>query len=425
MPESAGDRQWLTRTNHLKNVAQLAAEHADLLERVDVRWRRAIQVQNGSIEVRILPVGDSLYDGSWLCIRRTKSGWSFTLTRDKRGEPDESVRRRATPATGPRVLNDMLGCLLAGRRLDGGRTNDWGRIVRIFRQYGALEEARASLLDGVDLQWHERFGVFDNGREFGLLHNGDTPRDGRSLWMTRTPTGWNLRLVERSRHSEQVVEDLDVRLDEAAERLNELLSQMVQDTPPLEGTAQDAYRVLIRDHVGPALRSLGYKGSGGRYRREAGDYQISITFQRSRWSVKERVEYRLNISVQHPETTAAYDEANDLARAMGRQYERAPAGSWGGSLPGRLGPADMHWFALRRGDDLPSHGRMLLEAFQTFAVPAIEEQLHLPLSLPTPPDERDQLSPDELELRSRRQLAILEEAFRRRPPEPPTTNAAT
>jgi hypothetical protein len=48
----------------------------------------------------------------------------------------------------------------------------------------------------------------------------------------------------------------------AAETLNGLLEEIVSRRPAPEASAQDAYRQLLRDHVRPALRYHGYRGSG-------------------------------------------------------------------------------------------------------------------------------------------------------------------
>jgi hypothetical protein len=38
------------------------------------------------------------------------------------------------------------------------------------------------------------------------------------------------------------------------------------------GSVQDIYRVLLRDLVAPELRTMGFKGSGSRYRLDDQDF---------------------------------------------------------------------------------------------------------------------------------------------------------
>ena len=49
-------------------------------------------------------------------------------------------------------------------------------------------------------------------------------------------------------------------------------------------TAQETFRTLLRDYVGPMLRRGGYKGSAPNYRKEVGGSVIAIGFEKSKWS---------------------------------------------------------------------------------------------------------------------------------------------
>ena len=91
-----------------------------------------------------------------------------------------------------------------------------------------------------------------------------------------------------------------------------------------EVTAQQAYRVLLRDHVGPELRSRGFKGPSGRYEKIVGDYRVRIGFQKSKWSDRAHVDYRLNLSVTHPPTQARFNEANQEANAIEKVKTHPP-----------------------------------------------------------------------------------------------------
>lgn len=73
--------------------------------------------------------------------------------------------------------------------------------------------------------------------------------------------------------------------------------------------------------------------------------------------------------------------------SMGRKWEMASAGAFSAALPG-LAHAGVPWMILRPGDDLEAHAAVLLADIRNVAYPVIEEQLHLPLPLPTPPAQR-------------------------------------
>jgi hypothetical protein len=182
-----------------------------------------------------------------------------------------------------------------------------------------------------------------------------------------------------------------------------------------EVTAQQAYRVLLRDHVGPELRSRGFKGPSGRYEKVVGDYRVRIGFQKSKWSDRAHVDYRLNLGVTHPPSQARFNEANQEAKAIGKEWEYAPAGSWYAAFPGpnvamsgrildpesfarmESAPPEHHWITLRPTDDIADHAARLMRDIDNCVSPEIERQLLAPLEKPTPPQDRpDRPSRDEL-----------------------------
>lgn len=62
-------------------------------------------------------------------------------------------------------------------------------------------------------------------------------------------------------------------------------------------TAQDAYRTALRDVVAPALREMGFKGSGKLYRLDDEKYWARLGFQSSASNSAERVKFTLNMLV--------------------------------------------------------------------------------------------------------------------------------
>jgi Domain of unknown function (DUF4304) len=56
-------------------------------------------------------------------------------------------------------------------------------------------------------------------------------------------------------------------------------------------TAQDAYRTLLRTRIAPALRAMGFKGSGNSFSMARGDYEVGINFQKNKWSTRDLVTF--------------------------------------------------------------------------------------------------------------------------------------
>jgi len=177
-------------------------------------------------------------------------------------------------------------------------------------------------------------------------------------------------------------------------------------------TAQQAFRVLLRDYVGPVLRRQGYKGSAGHFHKEVGDYVVLIGFQKSKWSDREHVDYRLNLRVVNPAIVEKFKTANTAANAFDREWQDAPAGNWLASFPGAMlpllgrfllpeiffamgccNPRDA-WVTLRASDPVPLHAEALLDDIVRCVFPEIEAQIHAKLEDPDPPESRPLRSED-------------------------------
>ena len=66
---------------------------------------------------------------------------------------------------------------------------------------------------------------------------------------------------------------------------------------PTDDPAQEVYRRLLRDEVAPALRSVGLRGSAGRFAVPSTTHWVQLAFQKSQWSERDSVEFTVNTSV--------------------------------------------------------------------------------------------------------------------------------
>ncbi len=62
-------------------------------------------------------------------------------------------------------------------------------------------------------------------------------------------------------------------------------------------TAQDAYGALVKDHLSPALRELGFRGSGGSYGLPEAEHWALLSFQRSVCSDRDEARFTINVLV--------------------------------------------------------------------------------------------------------------------------------
>jgi hypothetical protein len=384
---------WAARLDGIRFQQTNADEFADLLESVESQWRGAVQVQPTTGKVWFLPSGDSLNKGSKLEVRRTRSGYVMEIsvnpgwTRSNR-----VVQRRATLENAPTIMNSLLGTLLEGRSVRGASSpeSDWPGMVARMRAYGRALGAKADLLAPLALKWSSICEISDKGgEEFGIIRRGDRADDGKAVWITPTGEGWSLRLSSQGpRKESSVTKEVRVSPQDVGRMLDELLTEMTAGFSVSNLDAQQVYRALLRDFVGPWLRKRGYRGSGGHYHQTFGDYQVEIRFQKSVWSTHESIDYLLNLSVRHLATAALYDQANREATQLGYEWEAAPAGSWHRQFPGNFGIQKSSWVTLRPGDDIAGHADHLFGDLDLAVFPEVEIQLRLPLATPTPPERR-------------------------------------
>jgi hypothetical protein len=61
------------------------------------------------------------------------------------------------------------------------------------------------------------------------------------------------------------------------------------------GDVQATYRAMLRDDIAPALRALGFKGSGSRYTLPAPESWALLGFQSSRFNTTESLTFTVNL----------------------------------------------------------------------------------------------------------------------------------
>ena len=97
-------------------------------------------------------------------------------------------------------------------------------------------------------------------------------------------------------------------------------------------TAQQTYHRMLRDWMAPALRQMGFKGSGQRFSRPDDTYECRFWFQKSRWSTPQMVSFSARFDVLHRPTFEAFRETlREADTEHGVRLVR-PAGIYGLSL---------------------------------------------------------------------------------------------
>jgi hypothetical protein len=62
-------------------------------------------------------------------------------------------------------------------------------------------------------------------------------------------------------------------------------------------TAQEAFTMMVKEQIAPALRQLGFKGSGQRFTLPDEEHWALIGLQKFTWSDRDEVEFTANVTV--------------------------------------------------------------------------------------------------------------------------------
>jgi len=147
------------------------------------------------------------------------------------------------------------------------------------------------------------------------------------------------------------------------------------------GWAQDAFKVMLRDEIAPALRQLGLRGSGQTFSLPSKTHWALVGFQKSDWSDSRQLRFTINLTVvSHDAWEAArsrFPEIGDHPVANG-DYAlpiRPMPGYWHIRI-GRLLPGDRdRWWDLGTGTDVAQLATEVMTVIREHVLPAMQARL--------------------------------------------------
>jgi hypothetical protein len=132
---------------------------------------------------------------------------------------------------------------------------------------------------------------------------------------------------------------------------------------------------MMKDSVAPALRQLGFKGSGQAFSLPSQTHFAMIGFQKSMYSDSNDVRLTANVSVI---PRSAWEEA----RAERSYLPRKPAPStfygsfaWQKRIGALLPDGKDTWWVIRAGADPTSVAAEIIESVRVYALPAMKDQI--------------------------------------------------
>jgi Domain of unknown function (DUF4304) len=156
----------------------------------------------------------------------------------------------------------------------------------------------------------------------------------------------------------------------------------VTGRPGTVDTAQMVFKIMLRDQIAPALRKMGFKGSGNNYEMFRDEYRVLIQLQRSKFSTRDSVPFDANVSVVHPATIELFSKENERARQQGKELEIG--GGYSNRL-NNLAGRNAYGFPWIVTPDEPSEpvADDFIECVRRYFLPVIEDEIRRPLPSPT------------------------------------------
>lgn len=141
-------------------------------------------------------------------------------------------------------------------------------------------------------------------------------------------------------------------------------------------TAQDEFRSLVKDHLGPRLRELGWRGSAAAWVRPHLTHWVLLGWQKGRYSTAASVDFTAHLAVMSKD---AWDAENIPAGRRPRTPASGTLGwgvGWQASIgmlvPGTAGDRSWH---VRPGDELAAIAGEVMRDVVTHGLPAVEREL--------------------------------------------------
>ncbi len=144
---------------------------------------------------------------------------------------------------------------------------------------------------------------------------------------------------------------------------------------PMTETVQDVFKELLRDRIAPALRDLGFKGSGQKFSLPTEGFWASLAFQKSQWSDAASLEFTINLTVVGKTVWETLREERSYLPASPSGNTRFGQGVWQSRI-GKLMPGGLdYWWKLELSTDPETLAAEVLASISGFALPAMHEQV--------------------------------------------------
>jgi hypothetical protein len=140
-------------------------------------------------------------------------------------------------------------------------------------------------------------------------------------------------------------------------------------------SALDAFKVMMRDEIGPALHSLGFRGSGQRFEMPSKSHWVLVGFQKSDSSNRRAVKFTLNLTVADRDAWAKARKERSYLPDRPSPNIRYGSFVWQTRIGKLLPDGGDRWWVIAEGQDVRPVALEVAEIMRLYGLPWIQSIL--------------------------------------------------
>jgi hypothetical protein len=145
-----------------------------------------------------------------------------------------------------------------------------------------------------------------------------------------------------------------------------------------DGTAQESFAAMMKSVVGPALRDLGFKGSGQTFSIPSETHHALLGFQKSVYSTSDAVRVTVNVCVVPVDVWNEVRQERTYLPAKPTPNTLYGDFAWQKRIGELMPTGEDTWWDVAAGRDTAPVASEIVEAVKTFALPAMRQRLGSP-----------------------------------------------
>jgi hypothetical protein len=140
-------------------------------------------------------------------------------------------------------------------------------------------------------------------------------------------------------------------------------------------TAQETYRDMVKTHLAPGLRALGFTGSGRNYELRCAEHWAMLGLQASQWSDSNELRFTVNLLVVSREVWERESAQRPYLGAKPTPNTHPGVFAWWARLGSLMPEGEDKWWSIRVGEKAEKLAAEVLQAIEVYGLPAMRARL--------------------------------------------------